>query len=49
MQYNFNWDKLSAAAGIKFDNFYFRLYQGSIKSAEVVDFLALCCAIFRDR
>jgi len=39
LQYNFNWDKLSAAAGITFDNFYFRLYKGSIKTAEVIDFL----------
>ena len=39
LQYNFNWDTLSAAAGITFYNFYFRLYQGTVKSAEVVDFL----------
>jgi transposase len=39
LQYNFNWDKLSAVAGITFYNFYFRLYKGSVKSAEVVDFL----------
>jgi transposase len=40
LQYNFNWDALSAVAGITFYNFYFRLYQGSVKSGEVVDFLA---------
>lgn len=39
LQYCFNWDKLSAVAGITFTNFYFRLYKGSIKSAEVVEFL----------
>ena len=39
MQYNFNWDTISAAAGITFFNFYFRLYEGTIKSPEVVDFL----------
>ena len=39
LQYNFNWDKISAVAGITFYNFYFRLYKGSIKSAEVVGFL----------
>jgi transposase len=39
VQYNFNWDKISAVAGITFYNFYFRLYKGSIKSAEVVEFL----------
>jgi hypothetical protein len=39
LQYNFNWDTLSVAAGITFYNSYFRLYQGSVKSAQVVDFL----------
>ena len=39
LQYNFNWDKMSAVAGLTFYNFYFRLYKGSIKSAEVVEFL----------
>jgi transposase len=39
LDYNFNWDKLSAVAGITFTNFYFRLYDGAVRSAEVVDFL----------
>ena len=39
LRYNFNWDTISAAAGITFFNFYFRLYEGTIKSPEVVDFL----------
>jgi transposase len=39
LQYSFNWDKISVAAGITFHNFYFRLYKGSIKTAEVIDFL----------
>jgi len=39
LQYNFNWDKISVAAGITFYNFYFRLYDGSIKSPEVINFL----------
>jgi len=39
LQYNFNWDTISAAAGITFFNFYFRLYEGTIKSPQVVDFL----------
>ena len=30
---------MSAVAGITFYNFYFRLYKGSVKSAEVVEFL----------
>lgn len=36
---NFNWDKLSAVAGITFTNFYFRLYDGAVNSDEVIDFL----------
>jgi transposase len=39
LQYNFNWDTLSAVAGITFYNFYFRLYKGSVKTDEVIDFL----------
>ena len=39
LQYNFNWDTISAAAGITLFSFYFRLYEGTIKSPEVVDFL----------
>ena len=39
LQYNFNWDTLSAMAGITFTSFYFRLYKGSIRSAEIVEFL----------
>ena len=39
LQYNFNGDTLSAVAGITFYNFYFRLYKGSVKTAEVIDFL----------
>jgi len=39
LQYHFNWDTLSAAAGLTFWNFYFRLYPGAIKSPQVVDFL----------
>jgi hypothetical protein len=31
---------LSAAAGITWRNFYFRLYQGTIRAPQVVDFLA---------
>ena len=39
LEYNFNWKTLSALAGITFWNFYFRLYPGSIRSPQVVDFL----------
>ena len=39
LEFSFNWTRLSAAAGLTFRNFYFRLYEKSIKSAEVIDFL----------
>ena len=39
LQYHFNWKTLSAAAGITWWNFYFRLYSGTIRTTEVMDFL----------
>lgn len=39
LQMSFNWKQLSAIAGMTIWNFYFKLYPGSIRSAEVVDFL----------
>ena len=39
LQYHFNWHTLSAVAGITWWNFYFRLYPGTIKSPQVVEFL----------
>ena len=39
MEFNYNWKTLSAVAGITSWNFYFRLYPGSVKSPQVVDFL----------
>ena len=39
LEYNFNWKSLSAVAGLTAWNFYFRLYPGSVKSPQVVDFL----------
>jgi len=39
LQYHFNWKKLSAVAGVTWWNFYFRLYPGSIRSPQVVNFL----------
>lgn len=35
----FNWDNLGAIAGLTWENFYFRLFAGSIKSAQVIEFL----------
>ena len=39
LQYSFNWNCLSAIAGITIWNFYFRLFPGSIKAPQVVEFL----------
>ncbi len=39
LQYHFNWKVLSAAAGITWWNFYFRLYPRTIRGPQVVDFL----------
>ena len=35
----FNWKSLSVIAGLTIWNFYFRLYPGSIKSPQVIEFL----------
>lgn len=40
LQYSFNWKTLSAMAGVTWWNFYFRLYPGSIRSAQVIEFLS---------
>ena len=40
LQYHFNWKTLSAMAGVTWWNFYFRLFPGSIRSPQVVKFLA---------
>ena len=39
LPFNFNWKKLSVPAGLTLRNFYFRLYPGAIRQAEVIDFL----------
>jgi len=40
LQYHFNWKTLSAMAGVTWWDFYFRLFPGSIRSPQVVRFLA---------
>ena len=40
LQYHFNWNLLSAIAGITWWNFYFRLFPGTIKGPQVLQFLA---------
>jgi transposase len=39
LQYSFNWKCLSAIAGMTVWNFYFRLFPGSIKAPQVIEFL----------
>ena len=39
LQYRFSWKQLSVIAGISYWRFYFRLFNGSIKSPQVVEFL----------
>jgi len=39
LQYCFNWHQLSVIAGVTFYRFYFRLFPGTIKGAQVIEFL----------
>ena len=39
LQYTFSWKQLSVMAGISVVRFYFRLFKGSIKAPQVVEFL----------
>ena len=39
LKFNFNWHKLSVAAGLTLRNFYFRLYPGAIGQTDLIDFL----------
>ena len=39
LQYSFNWDTLSVAAGLTLESFYFRLYKGAVRSAQVIEFV----------
>jgi transposase len=39
LQYHFTWKTLSVIAGITFWNFYFRLFAGAIRSAQIIEFL----------
>jgi transposase len=39
LQYHFNWNLLSAAAGVTWWNFYFRLFPGTIGGPQVREFL----------
>ena len=39
LQYSFSCEQLSVMAGISYWRFYFRLFNGSIKSPQIVEFL----------
>jgi transposase len=39
LQHHFNWHQLSVIAGITFRRFYFRLFPGAIKGAQIIEFL----------
>jgi len=39
IQFHFNWKHVSAIAGLSYHNCLFRLYDGAIKSAQIVEFL----------
>lgn len=39
LQHRFSWHALSAIAGVTYWNFYFRLFPGSIKSQQIIEFL----------
>jgi transposase len=39
LQYHFNWKALSVAVGISWWSFYFRLFPGSIKAPQLIEFL----------
>ena len=40
LDFNFNYESLSAVAGMTFWNFYFQLFPKSIRSPQVIEFLA---------
>jgi hypothetical protein len=39
LQMSFNWEQLSAIAGLSWLRFYFKLYPGSINSKHLIEFL----------
>ena len=39
LQYHFNWHQLSVMAGLSFRRFYFRLFPGTIRGPQVIEFL----------
>lgn len=49
IQFHFNWKHVSAIAGLSRGNCLFRLYDGAIKSAQIVEFLKALHGHFKRR
>jgi transposase len=49
LQYSFNWRQISAIASISFWNFYFRLFPGTIKGPQLVQFLQALVRQIKDK
>ena len=49
LQFNFNGQRLSVSAWLTLRHFYFRLYPGAIRQAEVIDFLKASCVTSTNR
>ena len=49
IQYHFNWKHVSAIAGLTRTNFLFRLHDGAIKSAQIIEFLKTLRAQLRHK
>jgi transposase len=47
IQYHFNWKHVSAIAGLTRTNFVFRLHDGAIRSAQIIEFLKVLRAQLR--
>jgi len=49
IQYSFNWKQLSAVAGLTFWRFYFRFFPGTIRAAQLLEFLQALRTQLRSR
>jgi transposase len=45
LQYSFSWKQLSVIAGVTYVRFYFRLFAGSIKGPQIIEFLKTLLAM----
>jgi transposase len=41
IQQSFNWKQMSAVAGLSWWRFYFRFFEGAIKSVQIIEFLSV--------